>query len=153
MSPGRASSVMPELLERGRKAAGGNFNGLHRAGDDSLKERRAFVGKDDFGVHHAACSLAQEIRIPEDQERLSVFPGYRAALEVAKRRSVSRRHLDGQHIGFRKGRCVNTPEGGERHNDGDHDADNDFCGGGHAEDGILNRTSTSGTEAVRRQRC
>ena len=97
--------------------------------------------------------LAQEIRIPEDQERLSVFPGYRTALEVAKRCSVSRRHLDGQYIGFRKGRSVNTPEGSERHNDDDHDADNDFRGGGHAEGGVLTRTSTSGTVAVRRQRC
>ena len=85
---------MPEFPEGGRKAAGGNFNGLHGTGDNSFKERRTFVGKDDFGMHHAARSLAQEIRIPEDQERLSVFPGYRTALEVANGQATFSLGLD-----------------------------------------------------------
>ena len=70
-------SVLLERLELGRKAPGGNFYGLHGAGDDAFKERRALVGKDDFGMDHVPRGLAQEVRIPEDQERLPVFRGHR----------------------------------------------------------------------------
>ena len=104
-------------------------------------------------MDHVPRGLAQEVRIPEDQERLPVFRGHRAALEVAQRGAVRRRHLYGQYVGFLEGGGIDAPEGGERHDDDDHDADKYFCGGRHAESGILDRTSTSCAEAVRRQRC
>ena len=49
-------------------------------------------------MNHAGGGLAQEIPVPENEQRLSVLRGHGAALEIAQRSAGSVRHLHGQHI-------------------------------------------------------